>query len=85
MLLKTPKMNTLADGLTERTSSMLDEIALKLSIKMKKVIDTGKRSKTISEVKPVKNMSENLQSFLDITPEQNEVLPSHKLQDHVYE
>ena len=78
-------MNTLADGLTERTSSMLDEIALKLSIKMKKVIDTGKRSKTISEVKPVKNMNENLQSFLDITPEQNEVLPSHKLQDHVYE
>ena len=78
-------MNTLADRLIETTSSMLDEIALKLSIKMKKVIDTGKRSKTISEVKPVKNMSENLQSFLDITPEQNEVLPSHKLQDHVYE
>ena len=78
-------MNTLADRLIETTSSMLDEIALKLSIKMKKVIDTGKRSKTISEVKPVKNMSENLQRFLDITPEQNEVLPSHKLQDHVYE
>ena len=37
------------------------------------MIDRGKRSKTLSEVKPVKNISKNLQGFLD------------KLQDHAYE
>ena len=52
---------------------------------MKKVIDRGKRSKTLSEVKPVKNISKNLQSFLEISPVQKVVLPLHKLQDHVYE
>ena len=30
---------------------------------MKKVIDREKRSKTMSEVKPVKNISKNPQSF----------------------
>ena len=33
---------------------------------MKKVIDGGKRSKTLSEVKPVGNISNNPQSFLVI-------------------
>ena len=42
----------------------------------------GKKSKTISEVKPVEN--KNLQSFLKIRPMQKEVI-SHKLQDHTYE
>ena len=42
---------------------------------MKKVIDRGKGSKTLSEVKPVKNMSKNLQSFLEISPVQKEVCP----------
>ena len=51
----------------------------------KKVIDRGKRSKTLSEVKPVKNISKNLQSFLEINPVQKEVFLSHKLQDHAYE
>ena len=46
---------------------------------MKKVIDRGKRSKSLNEVKPVKNISKNLQSFLEISPEQKEDLPSHKL------
>ena len=32
---------------------------------MKKVIDRGKRSKTMSEVKPVKNISKNLQFSRD--------------------
>ena len=32
---------------------------------MKKVIDRGKRRKTLSEVKPVENISKNLQSFLE--------------------
>ena len=53
--------------------------------KMKKVIDREKRSKTLSEVKPVENISKNLQSFLDISSMQKEVLLSHKLQDHACE
>ena len=58
----------------ERTSSILDEIESKT-----------KRSKARSEVKPVENISKNLQSFLEISPVQKEVLISHKLQDHAYE
>ena len=58
---------------------MLVEIASKSVILMKKVIDRGK------VVKPVENISKNLQNFLDISPVQIEVLPSHKLQDHAYE
>ena len=49
------------------------------------VIDRGKRSKTMSEVMPGENISENLQSFLEISLMQKEVLHSHKLQDHAYE
>ena len=52
---------------------------------MLKVIKTGKRSKTLSEVKSVENISKNLQSFLEISPVQKEVLLSHKLRDHAYE
>ena len=52
---------------------------------MKKMIDRGKKSKTLSEVKPVKNTRKNLQSFLEISPMQKEVLLSHKLQDCAYE
>ena len=40
---------------------------------MKKVIDRGKRSKTLNEVKPVENISKDL-SFLEITQVQKEVL-----------
>ena len=47
--------------------------------------DKGKRIKILSEVKPVENISKNLQSFLEIRPVQKEVLLSHKLQDHAYE
>ena len=52
---------------------------------MKKAIDGGKRRKTLHEVKPVKNISKDLQSFLEISPMQKEVLSSHKLQGHIYE
>ena len=52
---------------------------------MKKVVDRGKRSKTLSEVKPVQNISKNLQSFLEISLAQKILLPSNKLQDHAYE
>ena len=50
------------------------------------MIDRGKRSKAPSEVKPVKNKSKNLQSFLETSPMQPfaHFLPSHKLQDHAY-
>ena len=58
-----PKTKTLADELIERTSSMLEEIESKPSTKTKKVIDRRNRIKTMSEVKPVENISENLQSF----------------------
>ena len=40
--------------------------------KMKKVINRGK-SKTLSEVELVKNISKNLQSFLEISPVQKAV------------
>ena len=46
---------------------------------MKKLIDRGKRIKTLSEVKPVENISKNLKSLLDKSPVQKEVLPSYKL------
>ena len=83
-MLKSTKTNALADGLIERTSSILDEIESK-TVDNGKEGDRGKRSKTLSEVKPVKNISKNLQSFLEISPVQKEVLLSHKLRDHAYE
>ena len=46
---------------------------------MKKVINRGKRSETLSEVKPVENKSKNLQSFLKISPMEKQVIPSDKL------
>ena len=49
------------------------------------MIDRGKRSMTLSEVKSVKNINKNLQRFLEISPVQKEVLLSHKLQGHAYE
>ena len=49
------------------------------------MIDRGKRSKTPSEVKPVKNINKSLQSFPEISPVQEEVLLSHKLRDYAYE
>ena len=38
---------------------------------MKKVIDRGKKSKTLSEVKPVENRSKNLQSFVEISQKES--------------
>ena len=40
---------------------------------MEKMIDRGKKSKTLSEVKPVEHISKNLESFLEIRPMQKEV------------
>ena len=53
---------------------MLDEIESK-SMHKDEEGDRGKRSKTLNEVKPVENISKNLQSFLEISPVQKEVLP----------
>ena len=53
--------------------------------KTDKMIDREKRSKILSEVEPVKNISKNLQSFLEITTVQKAVLLSHKLCNHPYE
>ena len=57
----------------------------KLHIKTKKGINREKRSKALSAVKPVQNISKNLQSALDVSSIQKEVFLSYKLQDHVYE
>ena len=43
--------------------------------------DKIERNKTLNGVK---NMNKNLPSFLDIDPMQEEVLPSHKAEDHLY-
>ena len=48
------------------------------------MIDKGKRIKALSELKPVRNINKNLQSFLEISPVQKEVVLSHKLQEHAY-
>ena len=40
----------------------------------KKDINRGKRSKTLNEVNLVENISKNLQSFLEISPVQKEVI-----------
>ena len=57
----------------------------KSCIKTKKGINKEKRSKTLKEVRPVENITKNLQRFLEISPMQKEVFPLHKLQDHAYE
>ena len=57
----------------------------KQCIKTKKLIDREKRTKTLHEIKPVKNIIKNLPSFLEISPVEKEVLLSHKQQDHAHE
>ena len=49
------------------------------------MIDRGGRSKALSEVKQVENISKNLQSFPEISHGQKEALASHKLRDHANE
>ena len=41
---------------------------------MKNVIDREKRSKALTEEKPVENITKNLQNFLEISLMQKEVL-----------
>ena len=49
--------------------------------KTKKVINRRKRTNILSEVNP----DENIETFLEISPMQKQVLPSHKLWGHAYE
>ena len=64
----------------ERTSTMLDEIASKTKHKSKEGDqETKKKYITLNEVKPVKNINKNLQSFLGISTTKKEFLPSHQL------
>ena len=51
---------------------MLDEAESKTVHKDEE--DREKRSKTLSEVNPVENISKDLQRFLEISPAQKEVL-----------
>ena len=64
---KSPKKNTLTDGLIEKTSSVLDAAASKT------VQRTGKRRNALSEVKPLENKNKNRQSFLEAYRVQKEV------------
>ena len=53
---------------------MLDEIESKTVHKDEEGDRLRKMGKTLSEVKPVGNISKNLQSFLTISPMQKEIL-----------
>ena len=71
--------------MVESISSMLDEIASRTVHKDKESDLLRKRNKTLNEVKLLETISKNLQSLLEISPMQNEVLPSDKLQEHTHE
>ena len=64
---------------------MLDEIDSKTVNEDEDGDQQRKKSKTLSEEKPEKKISKNLQSLLEIRLVQKEVLLSHKLKDHAYE
>ena len=64
---------------------MLDEIASRTVHKDKESDLLRKRNKTLNEVKLLETISKNLQTLLEISPMQNEVLPSDKLQEHTHE
>ena len=57
----------------------------KALVMKKETINKRKISKTLNELKLVKNINKNSESFLEVSPVQKQVPPSHKLQDHVYE
>ena len=64
-------------------ASMLDEIAPKTVYREKEdYLSIKKRNTKLNNVELVENINRNSQSFLEISPSQKEVLPSHKLQNH---
>ena len=64
---------------------MLDEIAPKTVYREKDYLSIKKRNTKLNNVELVENINKNSQSFLEISPSQKEVLPSHKLQNHAYQ
>ena len=65
--------------------NLIDEIELKAVNNKKEGDQQRKKSKTLSEVKIVENISKNPQSSLEVSPEQKVVLLSQKRQNHAYE
>ena len=65
--------------------NIIDEIELKTVNNKKEGDQQRKKSKTLSEVKIVENISKNPQSSLEVSPEQKVVLLSQKRQNHAYE
>ena len=51
-------------------------------ITTKRLINRGKRNKTLSEVKLVKNIGKNLQRFLEISPVLHTYKTMHKITPH---
>ena len=46
------------------------------------MVDRGKRSRILNKVKTVEIINMNPESFLELSPVQKKVPPSHKLLDH---
>ena len=65
--------------------NLIDEIELKTVNNKKEGDQQRKKSKTLSEVKIVENISKNPQNSLEVSPEQKVVLLSQKRQNHAYE
>ena len=72
-------------------TEILSSFGLVIEVKTGKEIPVSSRLEFLEKflvnnlVKPVENKSKNLQSFLEVSLVQKEVLLSHKLQDHAYE
>ena len=65
---------------------MLDEIASKTVYREKEdYLSIKKRNTKLNKVELVENINKNSQSFLEISPSQKEVLPSHKLRNYAYQ
>ena len=62
-----------------------DKYVIRWVDRAQKVINRGKRLKTLDEVQPVKNINKNLKSFPGISPLQKKVCSLHYLQNHAYE
>ena len=62
---------------------MLDGIVSKTMYKIEDDRLRKKKLKKLNKVKPIQNISENPLSFLEMSPVQKDVLPSHKLHMHI--
>ena len=75
----------------ENSHKLLDETShsvvtlMENQSKLRQQLDWNFPSEGKALQKPVRNISKNLQSFLEISPMQKEVLILHKLKAHTYE